>query len=226
LSTKVTIIYDNEASKGFITGWGFAAIIETKGKAILFDTGWDGVALGKNMVQAGFDPKKIDYIVISHEHWDHLGGLDAMLHAGNKPMTIVPTAFSSKLKAEITRFGDLREVTKRQGFELFPDVQTTRQLYTSMEHIKEISLLVQTKKGLVVICGCSHPGLDTIIAEAEKIGHVHAVIGGFHGFAKLDRLKEIDAIYPCHCTKKKKEIISKFPNKSHKCYSGLKISFP
>lgn len=224
MGTKISIVYDDQASEGFITGWGFSAVIEKDDDILLFDTGWDGIALLKNLKIAKFNPKKFSHIIISHKHWDHIGGLNAVLYQTNNPTVYVPSSISSRLKAEITKFADLREVVSVKA-EVTSGIWTTPQMKTDIEDIQEISLIIQTKKGLVVICGCSHPGLDKIIKVATKFGKVHAVIGGFHGFDKLDYLENIDVIIPCHCTKKKKEILKKYPKKSIKCYSGLEVTF-
>ncbi len=224
MGTKITIVYDDQASKGFITGWGFSAVIEKDDDILLFDAGWDGTALLKNLETANFDPKKFSHIVISHKHWDHIGGLNTILYQTNNPTVYVPSSISSRLKAEITKFADLREVVDVKA-EVTSEIWTTPQMKTDIDDLQELSLLIQTKKGIVIICGCSHPGLDKIIAVATKFGKVHAVIGGFHGFDKLDYLENIEVIIPCHCTKKKREILEKYPNKSVKCYSGLEITF-
>ena len=225
MNLKIAIIYDNEASKGFITGWGFSAMIEYGGKKILFDTGWDGIALMKNLETAKFDTKEIDYIVISHKHWDHLGGLNALLYHTNNPTVFLPSSISSKLKAEITKFADLREITNQRGVEIIPKVWTTPQLGTSLEGVTEIAVAIETEKGIVVVCGCSHPGLDTIIDTIAKRGKIYAILGGFHGFDKLEKLQEVELVIPCHCTKKKKEILAKYPKNSKECYSGLVLAF-
>lgn len=224
MAIKITIIYDNEASKGYITGWGFSAIIEKDAKVIIFDAGWNGHALMKNLEEAIFDPKRIDYVVLSHKHWDHIGGLDTLLHFTKRPLVYVPTTFSSSLKTEITKFAELREVTKTQGEELFPGVITTPLMKTSDASLFEMSLFVKTESGIVIIAGCSHQGLNKIIDEASKLGKVHAVIGGFHGYDKLKKLKDVNLIVPCHCTKMKEEIMMMYPEKTKRCFSGLKLT--
>jgi len=224
MTTKITIVYDNDASKGFITGWGFSAVIEKEGNTIIFDVGWNGHALMKNLEAALFDPKRINYIVLSHRHWDHIGGLDTLLHYTNRPTVFVPSTFSSSLKAEITKFAELREVTKKHGDELFPGVSTSPSMKISDATFYEMSLFIKTESGIVIICGCSHQGLDNIIDEASKLGKIHAVIGGFHGFDKLKKLKDINLIVPCHCTVKKEEIMMTYPEKTKRCFSGLKLT--
>ena len=86
--------------------------------------------------------------------------------------------------------------------------------------IGEQSLLVRTPKGLVVVTGCSHPGLDTIMNVARQSGNVYGVIGGFHGFDRLEILRNIGMIVPCHCTRLKKRILTYYPGRSRHCAAG------
>ena len=81
----------------------------------------------------------------------------------------------------------------------------------------EQSLVVRTGKGLVVIVGCSHPGVKSILNAASQFGRVYALIGGLHGFREFDRLRDLKLICPCHCTQFKSEIRSLYPNK---CVEG------
>lgn len=84
------------------------------------------------------------------------------------------------------------------------DVAGTREL-------RELSLAVRTDAGLLLVVGCSHPGLPVIVAEAAKIDpDVHLVVGGFHyvnaddaaiaGVLETLAPYEIDFIAPGHCT--------------------------
>ncbi|MEF8849100.1 MAG: MBL fold metallo-hydrolase [Candidatus Thermoplasmatota archaeon] len=80
---KLTVIYDNEVFKQNLnlrSDWRFACFIETKNNEnILFDTGVKGRILLKNMEILDIDPQTIDKIIISHQHWDHKGGLKTIL---------------------------------------------------------------------------------------------------------------------------------------------------
>jgi 7,8-dihydropterin-6-yl-methyl-4-(beta-D-ribofuranosyl)aminobenzene 5'-phosphate synthase len=78
--------------------------------------------------------------------------------------------------------------------------------------LKELSLAINTADGLVLIVGCSHPGIESIVAEAAKINpHIHFIAGGFHLVAAQDPVIEkialtlhdaykVDYIAPGHCT--------------------------
>ncbi|MCD9006486.1 MBL fold metallo-hydrolase [Luteimonas sp. XNQY3] len=84
------------------------------------------------------------------------------------------------------------------------DVPGTREL-------RELSLAVRTPEGLLLVVGCSHPGLPVIVAEAAKLDpDIHLVIGGFH-YVNADDATianvvealapyDIDFIAPGHCT--------------------------
>ena len=52
--------------------WGYAALIEYGGKRILFDTGNNGDILAQNAKAKGIDLSKLDFVVMSHRHGDHM----------------------------------------------------------------------------------------------------------------------------------------------------------
>ncbi|MBN1940644.1 MAG: MBL fold metallo-hydrolase, partial [Candidatus Diapherotrites archaeon] len=91
--------------------------------------------------------------------------------------------------------------------------------------IDEQSLAVKTKKGLVVLVGCSHPGVTQILRKASEFGKVHAIIGGFHGFSDFDALHGIDLVAATHCTQHKQQIKKMFPSQFRECGAGVEFSF-
>ena len=77
---RVTILYDSFGKNSALTmDWGFAALVEYGGKRILFDTGNNAKIFEHNVKATGVDLKKLDFVVMSHRHGDHMGGLAYLL---------------------------------------------------------------------------------------------------------------------------------------------------
>ena len=76
---KLTVLVDNAVPIGspLYGESGLALYIECDGKRLLFDTGASGL-LFHNAQQLGIDLLRLDYIVLSHHHSDHTGGLFAL----------------------------------------------------------------------------------------------------------------------------------------------------
>src|ERR1700681_2219050 len=73
---RVTILYDSFGKNPALTmDWGFAALVEYGGKRILFDTGNNAQIFEHNVKAAGVDLQKLDFVIMSHRHGDHMGGL-------------------------------------------------------------------------------------------------------------------------------------------------------
>jgi 7,8-dihydropterin-6-yl-methyl-4-(beta-D-ribofuranosyl)aminobenzene 5'-phosphate synthase len=200
---KITLVYDNEVhERGLEADWGFSCVIEVENTPkILFDTGADGSILLGNMKKLKIDPGSIDEVFISHAHWDHLGGLSDFLKA-NKDVTVyVPVSCSKPSGAK-------EVISIREAFQLHENVFSTGELRGV-----EQSLAVKTEKGIVVIVGCSHPGVGSILKTASRFGKVRALIGGLHGFTEFELLKDLDLICPCHCTQFPSEIRNLYPEK-------------
>ncbi len=213
---KLRVVYDNEAKEGLKSDWGFSCLIESGGRKLLFDTGASGKILAYNMQQLELRKEEIEIIALSHEHWDHVGGLDAVLHPG---VTVyLPHSFSRRLKEEVAREADVFEVSEPR--DIIPGVHTTGELGRG---IREQSLVLDAEEGVVVLTGCAHPGLENILEAATVFGELYGVIGGFHGFDKLESLQGLELIIPCHCTVRKKEILEMYPEKTVRCGAGIEI---
>jgi 7,8-dihydropterin-6-yl-methyl-4-(beta-D-ribofuranosyl)aminobenzene 5'-phosphate synthase len=78
--------------------------------------------------------------------------------------------------------------------------------------LHELSLAIRTPQGLVLLVGCSHPGIETILQAAAAGGdHVHMIFGGLHLVVtpdpEIERIAaslhdhwHLDLIAPGHCT--------------------------
>jgi 7,8-dihydropterin-6-yl-methyl-4-(beta-D-ribofuranosyl)aminobenzene 5'-phosphate synthase len=216
-SLKLKILYDNEALNGFKGAFGFSCFIEKKG--ILFDTGGDVDTLFFNMQKFRVDPLSIRIIVLSHEHRDHTGGIQIINYCG-KVDVFVPVSFSERFKGWLASHPNVRLHEIQELGEVCEGVFTTGELG---QLIKEQSLIVKTGNGLTVITGCAHPGLENILRAVSKLGDIYGVVGGFHSFSKLEALKGMHLIVPCHCTVRKREIFNLYPKVCKKCSAGCTI---
>ncbi|MCU4138653.1 MAG: Metal-dependent hydrolase [Thermodesulfobacteria bacterium] len=198
---KVTIIYDNTAYKKELKAdWGFSCLVEAFNRKILFDTGTDGNILFSNMEKLGIEPKEIQDVFISHYHFDHTGGLQMFLSVNNQVTLWIPPSFNEFLNAK-------KIIKVNKPMKLYDGIYSTGEL----EGIEQ-SLCIQTKKGIVVIVGCSHPKIDHILQTASQFGKVYGIIGGLHGNPP-EPLKNLDLICATHCTQYKSKIKSLYPEK-------------
>lgn len=206
---SITVVYDNyQVNPSLTTGWGFGCVIKTPDEDILFDTGGDSSILLSNMEKMNIDTEDIDIVVISHIHFDHLGGLDGFLESNKNVMVYIPASFP----------GSVREAIKSYGAE-YVDVEDSIQIsdtaYTTgeMGNIIEQSLVLDTKVGLVVITGCAHPGIVNVVKKAKEIlpdKDIYLVMGGFHLSSKSDsqlgkiveEFRELGVmkVAPSHCS--------------------------
>jgi len=161
------------------------------------------------MEELGINTKDIGIIVISHAHGDHTGGLRGILEVNKEAEIYVPASFRGTISGR-------KVTTVTEPFQISEEVFSTGELKGV-----EQSLAIKTDKGILVVVGCSHPGVGEIIDAASKFGGVYGVIGGFHGFHDFNRLRDLFLIVPCHCTRYKSEIMKLFPQQCVRCGAGL-----
>lgn len=84
---KITILVDNTAlfDRFFTAEHGFSAYIEAEGCRVLFDTGCSDAVLN-NAQKMKIDLLDLDYIVLSHGHLDHTGGLYHLIRLFSEAM--------------------------------------------------------------------------------------------------------------------------------------------
>jgi 7,8-dihydropterin-6-yl-methyl-4-(beta-D-ribofuranosyl)aminobenzene 5'-phosphate synthase len=207
---KLTILCDNSKSDAQLeANWGFSCLVETHGKVIMFDTGDDSVTLLDNMRKLNLDSAKIDAIMLSHNHRDHVGGLSRFLAANNNVIVYLPKSFSESFKEVVRSFGAQTE-EESEAKELFAGVYSTGELGNE---IYEQSLIIITSSGLVIITGCAHPGVVNIVRKARDMlpdKPVFLVLGGFHmdgeTSSQIGRVVEnlwqlgVINVSPCHCS--------------------------
>lgn len=208
----VKILYDNVAYyPGVQPAWGFSALISFQGKIILFDAGGKPDVLLANMRKLRISQASISDVFISHNHWDHAGGLFSFLARNHRVKVYLPSSFSKTYQKEVLACG--AECVRIGSFS-----EITRNIYSTGplgEAIKEQALVIETPKGLIIMTGCAHPGIVKIIRTVKnKLKKpIYAIIGGFHLAEKsrveIDRIiaefQRLGVVYsaPCHCTGEK-----------------------
>lgn len=208
-SFEIKIVYDDICSQpGFLTGFGFSALIynNLSKTYLLFDTGNKGDILIHNINKFNVKVSEIKKVIISHNHFDHTGGLKEIYQINQDieiyvPLHNIKSFISAYPEAQVQGISEMIEVDKN----IFSSGQFGGRL-------AEQSLFLKTKKkDLIIISGCAHPGLETFILKGQTISNkIKAVIGGFHGFWNFSFLEGVEFVGACHCTQKIREIKQRF----------------
>jgi 7,8-dihydropterin-6-yl-methyl-4-(beta-D-ribofuranosyl)aminobenzene 5'-phosphate synthase len=175
----LTVLYDNYPFQaGCATGWGFSALIEGVGPIILFDSGEKEDVFRKNLDALKADLGKIDLVFVSHDHDDHTGGLPLVLRKKAGAPVYVTASARPEFQASVLKQGG-RVVIVKEPQAIAPGILSTGDLGSA---IHEQALLLDTPRGLIVITGCAHPGIVSIVEKAAAVGkkNVWMVLGGFH----------------------------------------------
>ena len=192
---KMTVLYDNYVfTEGTKNAWGFSCFIEGTEKNILFDTGGEDEILMFNIDKLNINTESVEMIVISHNHWDHTGGLFTFFEKKSGIPVYLPHSFPEEFIDNVKDAG-ASVILINEPAKICNGVYSTGEMEG---RVNEQSLIVKTNKGIVVVTGCSHPGIVNIIKKAQEImgEEIYLVFGGFH-------LKD-------HSIKATKEIISQF----------------
>jgi len=266
---QITVLYDAFGrSSAMQKDWGYAALIEYGGKRILFDTGNNSDVLAQNAKAKGIDLSKLDFVVMSHRHGDHMGGMAYLLSVNPKVKIYapkegfgvygadLPSAFYRKdaslppeqryydgAPPEVMRFGAAWPGANFQLIDKNTEIAPGIHLIALVSdkpgtlELRELSLAINTPEGMVIVVGCSHPGIEKIVEAAAKINpRIHFVAGGFHLVVSKD--EEIEKIVtalrdtfkvayvaPGHCTGEPTFTALKKAFGDHYLYAGLGTSF-
>ncbi|MCU1269437.1 MAG: Metaldependent hydrolase of the betalactamase superfamily [Acidobacteriaceae bacterium] len=264
-NAQITVLYDAFGKASTMQkDWGYAAFVEYGGKRILFDTGNNPDILAQNAKAKGVDLTKLDFVVMSHRHGDHMGGLTYLLKV-NPTVKIyapkegfgvygadLPSSFYRKdaslpqeqryydgTPPEVMRFGSAWPEANFQlvdkNIEIAPDIHLIALVSDKPGtlELRELSLAINTPDGMVIVVGCSHPGIDKIVESATAINpRIHFIAGGFHLVvtpdpdiertvtALHDRFR-VEYVAPGHCTGEPAFTALKKAFGDHYIYAGL-----
>jgi 7,8-dihydropterin-6-yl-methyl-4-(beta-D-ribofuranosyl)aminobenzene 5'-phosphate synthase len=241
---RITILYDAFGkAPAMEKDWGYSAFVEYSGKRILFDTGNNPEILAKNARSKGIDLARLDFVILSHRHGDHMGGLDYLLRVNPNVKIYAPKenfgVYGSSLPSTFYRTDE--SLTPEQRYyggsppavmkfgsawphahfdlvenntEIAPGIHLISLVSDKAGtlELRELSLAIQTPDGLILVVGCSHPGIEKIVQAAASIdSHIHLVIGGLHLVTAKDPdidamvrtlhdTWKVDYVAPGHCT--------------------------
>lgn len=98
MGLTITVLTDNQVERGdgLLAEHGLCLLVETGGGKVLLDAGQSDICL-KNAARLGADLGALSAVVLSHGHYDHGGGLPALLdEIGQLKVIAHPGAFASK----------------------------------------------------------------------------------------------------------------------------------
>ena len=179
-AVTLTILGDNYCyAQGTSADWGFSCLLEGTAKTVLFDTGGTASSLFANMAKLRMTLAAIDEVVISHDHWDHTAALDPILQTNHQVTVWLPYSASTATRALVERSGAILR-QERAAVPVCQNVYLSGELVGTVAN--EQALILETPQGLVVIVGCSHPGIVSILerVKQQRNREIYWVIGGFH----------------------------------------------
>lgn len=184
------------AEPGLKTETGVSYVIRADDTVILMDVGYNrdcaySSTLLQNIDKLGVKINDIDMLFFSHPHLDHMGGTNKTkeqifsLAHGKLEMAKITDYFSMKMKQfEMTPAGEI--AVNQKPFILKPGIGSIgsipRHLFM-VGKVYEQSLAIHVSgKGIVLIIGCGHQGIDTILERTSSLFKepIYAIIGGFH----------------------------------------------
>jgi len=212
--SKVLIVFDGRKKEPRLrTGWGFSAYVETPKRKILFDTGAGIDPLLHNAKALNVPLDYLDWVILSHRHPDHTGGLGALPRR-------IPVVVPGK-----GGVGGGHRVVENLGVQ---DLGGRAQVVLVSGMLPEQFLIAPGDELVLILCGCAHPGVARMVEMAtQRIpDRKYLLVGGFHLagapedalIALTKRLKELNVVKvaPCHCSgQEAREIFSKVFKKDY-----------
>ena len=195
MTYKTTTLVENTVyGRGLQGEHGFCLLIEAGDKKILLDTGASDLFV-RNARILDIDLKEVDYVILSHGHRDHTGGLKYFLALNAKAKIICKQeVFQRKFKdnRENGIYTDLNIDKGRlwlvdttteivPGVYVLPQIKLVEKEDTHFEHFftecdgelipdtfeDELAVVLSHKKTFSVLSSCSHRGITNIIRTAQ-----------------------------------------------------------
>jgi 7,8-dihydropterin-6-yl-methyl-4-(beta-D-ribofuranosyl)aminobenzene 5'-phosphate synthase len=207
---KIQVLAEGFTPEQRVRGeWGLSLLINDN---ILFDTFGHPEIIEKNIKNYNAEIRGVKNVIISHNHWDHVSGLRTVLQNMKSPTVCLPQIDEKLLK--ISRQYDASTIvsdekgTHEDGYILTGAIKAKLKNDSFMEQ----GLILEGKKGPVLIVGCSHPGIIKMVKHSKKLikKSIYGVIGGLHlkdsSNKKILKIAQslknigVKSVYAGHCT--------------------------
>ena len=207
---KVTVLVDNIANEasGLNAEHGLSFWLQTDDGNFLVDVGATSLFV-ENACKMGIDIADADYLILSHAHADHVGGLSAFLNI-NRKAKIYLSSYVRGLNCYSTRRGIKRDISidhnllqeHKERFifvEKYTEIAKSVKLICNIpviypvpmanatllandeqdDFLHEIAVAVDSNAGTSILSPCTHRGILNIL-NAMKGYRVVNFIGGLH----------------------------------------------
>ena len=186
---SLTVVVEHEHEEGFLGDAAVSYLFRSPRGTVLMDVGFgpESPAFAHNAARLGLTMDDVDALLITHLHLDHMGGLAAQ----RRRRVALPEGFAEGpakpcyLPADGTAEAcDARRVDAPMCLE--GGLATTGPLARMLFFfglMEEQALVAHLEgKGLVVVTGCGHPTIETILDMTRRLSDqpLYAVVGGLH----------------------------------------------
>jgi 7,8-dihydropterin-6-yl-methyl-4-(beta-D-ribofuranosyl)aminobenzene 5'-phosphate synthase len=206
---KITILSSDKAGKpGLVAKHSFSLYIERNSESYLFGLGVEPSVLEVNARILETPLDIVDYAIVSHEHTPHYGGYRYLSQEAPYTIVYIPFGSMESLGYTLRSYG-LRPVEVVKWTLINEGVYVSKPYYgPPYEHL----IVFSEPRGLVVLTGCLHPGIDALLDISKAFNRrIHGLIGGFHLYnAPEDSIKVFasriidevkpEFIVPLHCS--------------------------
>ena len=222
MEIKVTTLVENYVKgRGVKAEHGLSMLFEVGEYLLLFDTGASNLFI-ENAKTLEYRIEDVDYLILSHGHSDHTGGLRDFLKINSKAKVICKSSiFTPKYRGDrengigdindidISRFIFIDKLTEiTDGIFVLPDIDITNPSdthFSNFELIKEccrisdtfddeLALIVTNGEDMSIFSACSHRGITNIISSARRYFPTHKFNYLVGGFHLIDSPFK-DALY-------------------------------